>query len=70
MKIEITAEEAAIIITDFIAKTQRMYEKGAFALDWKIAAATGQPSILVGATVTLQAAKPEPAALDKENTKP
>ncbi len=60
MKIELTAHEVGLIVIDFLAKRNGLYEKGRFDLEWKIAAATGQPSFLVGAEVSMvEAARPK-----------
>ena len=53
MKIELTAEEVGFIVMEALAK-QPLYAIGNFNLEWKIAAATGQPSILIGAIITLE----------------
>ena len=54
LKIELTAEEAAKIILRSVMEHQSIHLDGTFKLEWKIAAATGQPSILVGAVITLE----------------
>lgn len=54
MKIELTQEEASKIILRSIMESQHVHFDGTFKLEWKIAAATGQPAILIGALVTLE----------------
>ena len=56
MKIELTAEEVGFIVMEALAK-QPLYAIGNFNLEWNIAAATGQPAILVGAVVTPKTVK-------------